>query len=218
MPRWFGEDHDAAVRRGHRRVLERREVVSEMHLPIDFLALVEVGAKVGEPRLDVDVAERERLAPQHLRPGLRRQLPQSCWLFCLRRSRLIFRNPFSEIVGVDARVRASSARWRARRAAGTHRRSRCRDLANGFGKRAGRAALVASLPATSRAKTLIGAFTVLVVAEHEERDAQRRDPVMPTLLPGKRGIARRRRRARPPSTSAGVARKTTNSAPPWLTK
>ena len=53
-------------------LLRDGEVESEVHLPIDFLALVEVRAVVGEPRFDRCVPERlEGVLPQHLRRGLR---------------------------------------------------------------------------------------------------------------------------------------------------
>ena len=47
-------------------VRRHREVEAEVHLLVDLLALVEVGAVVGEARLDLRVAElHERPVPQH---------------------------------------------------------------------------------------------------------------------------------------------------------
>ena len=84
---------------------------------IDLLALVEVGAVVGEARLDGVLPSCEK-ASRHIISG--RVFAASSaivWLFCRRRSRLIVRNPFDQIVGVDVRRRACSARSPARRAA-----------------------------------------------------------------------------------------------------
>ena len=60
--------------------------------------------------------------------------------------------------------------------------TRCRNassismrlFAYGFGNTWWSSATVASLPASSRAKTWIGVFEVLVVEQREEGDAQRR--------------------------------------------
>ena len=57
----------------HRRLLHRREVEAEVHLPVDLLVVEEVGPAIGEPRLDLRVAHlRERLGPQHPRLALLR--------------------------------------------------------------------------------------------------------------------------------------------------
>ena len=46
------------VRRHDRRVDDAREIEAEMDLPVDLLALVDVGALVRERRLDRGVGER----------------------------------------------------------------------------------------------------------------------------------------------------------------
>ena len=56
----------------HRRRRRRGEVEAEVHLLIDFLALVDVGALIGEARFDRRVHQLlERALPQQLRRALR---------------------------------------------------------------------------------------------------------------------------------------------------
>ena len=78
-PELVGEDHLAAVRRDDRHAGERREVEAEVRLLVDFLALVDVGALVGERGLDGVVGERveDDAAPVHLGRALLREARQS---------------------------------------------------------------------------------------------------------------------------------------------
>ena len=70
--------HRAVVRRHDRHVCRHRQVESQMDLPIDFLALIEVRAMVGEAGFDLRVAQLdEGTAPQSRRRGLVREAPRS---------------------------------------------------------------------------------------------------------------------------------------------
>ena len=70
-----GMDNDAPLRGLDRHLLCDGEIEAEVHLAIDFLPHVRVGAEVGELRFDRGVAQRlERLFPHHLRRGLPREL------------------------------------------------------------------------------------------------------------------------------------------------
>ena len=69
-----GVDDLAVVAGQHRDLLRDGEVEPEVDLPVHFLALVDVGAVVGEARLDRRVAERqERTVPEELRRRLLRE-------------------------------------------------------------------------------------------------------------------------------------------------
>ena len=77
MPRSDGVDDDAALRRDDRHVRRHGEVEAEVHLLVDLLALVDVGARVGELRLDLRVAELlERVLEHQLRRALLREVHQ----------------------------------------------------------------------------------------------------------------------------------------------
>ena len=162
------------LRGEHRDALRDGEVEPEVHLPVDFLALVDVGAVVGEPRLDRGVAERlERVLPQHLRRRLLGQL----------RDRLGVRLPQ---VAVDAQERRPQIVGRRREIHVRRRRGDRRndalqkavvDLDPAAGERLRERAMV------ERRRRLVAGrvareerdrrVQVLIVEQREERDLRR---------------------------------------------
>ena len=78
MPSQRALHHLAGVRRDDRHVARDGEVEAEVDLLVDLLALVDVGAVIGERRFDLRVAElHERSVPQYRRRRLLREAPRS---------------------------------------------------------------------------------------------------------------------------------------------
>ena len=158
-----------------------------------------VRAKVGELRFDRGVDQQlERLLPHHLRRGLLRAAPAMVWALLAAQVAVDARRRSAP--GPQARSTASSPACSRRSAAPTRATQLSIGIVlreNGLENAMRRGPRPATLPAGSRAKTLIGVFTSWSQRQREERDVQRRVARDADRGAGKAGIACGRRRARP---------------------
>ena len=145
-----------------------------MHLVIDVVAVVDVGALIGEARFDGRVDQLlERALPKDLRRRLEREAVIVS-LFMRRSSRLIARYEARKLLGSST---LSSVEF-CRIGGTTRARNRSSRLIvlerNCFGNTRKSKLPLPSLPTVSRAKTVIGVLRVLIPEQREEREAQRR--------------------------------------------